>query len=348
MQSCAYHANCELLAQNYYSKSLNSVCAPTDSVYAFYKASSWEHSKKGQWDDLSGNGRHGNATRGRPWVSSARNAVDSLSAKPIEYVEGGEHDGIQFPLSTLPNSFTLCTLSKMTVAGKGTVIDAVGNDKWFHGHMDGFAGVSYYGNGTYVSGVSSNLIPITEWITMCGQNKQGKSVFSVNGRLVHNIAGGAGNKRLSINDGFGRSQGIKSSWAVAEIIIWDRFLTATEIHSVVTHLSSQYRETFDFKRNTPAVGKRNLFVVSFDNYGQVAWLREAKGGNLVGAIFSTVQFIYRSVPHKCLIFSSVPHSYTGLHCCVSKRYLAYLFVLIEKCLMWNRLSGQWMLLSKTV
>uniref|UniRef100_A0A7S0MBC6 Laminin IV type A domain-containing protein n=1 Tax=Cryptomonas curvata TaxID=233186 RepID=A0A7S0MBC6_9CRYP len=280
VQSCQYQANCGLLAQKYNLNSLNSVCAPSDSVYALYKASSWEYSKKGQWDDLSGNGRHGNATRGTPWITSAHNALDSISAEPKEYIQGGEHDGIQFPPGTLPSSFTLCTLSKMTVAGKGSVIDAVGNDKWFHGHMDGFAGVSYYGNGTYVSAVTSNLIPVTEWISMCGQNKQGDSVFNVNGRFVHNFAGGAGNKRLSINDGFGRSLGMKSSWAVAEVIIWDRFLTATEINSVISHLSSQNRETFKFKRSNPVVGIRNLFVVSFDNHGQVAWLREAKGGNL--------------------------------------------------------------------
>ncbi len=295
VQSCPYQANCGQLQQNYNSNSnsLNSVCVPSDGIYAFYKASSWESSKKGQWDDLSGNGWHGNATRGTPWKNSADNAMDSMSAEPMEYIQGGEQDGIQFPLGTLPNSFTLCTVSRMTVAGKGTVIDAVGNEKWFHGHMDGFAGVSYYGNGTYVSAVTRNLIPITEWIAMCGQNKQGNSVFNVNGRLVHKIAGGAGNKRLSINDGFGRSLGIKSSWAVSEIIIWDRFLSATEIHSVVSHLSSQNREIFKTRsmRSNPVLGTRNLYVVSFDDYGQVAWIREAKGGNLVGAIFAGLAYI---------------------------------------------------------
>ena len=261
------------------------MCFPWNGVAAYFTASSWESTKKGQWDDLSGNGMHGNVTIGFPFLASELADLNQAKERNFQYVSGGIDDGIRFPLGTLPVNFTLCTVSKMITAGKGTVIDAVGTDEWVHGHWNGFAGVAYYGDGANLW-PKNYFIPITQWLIMCGQNSYQSSIFNVDGRTVRNVSGGIGYKILSINDGFGRSHGNPSSWAVAEIIIWNRYLTGTEIDSVVSHLSNRYgtsptSKLFRDINIAYSAGVKNLFVVSFDSRGQVAWHREAIGGNLV-------------------------------------------------------------------
>lgn len=262
------------------AKPLNAVCPPLQGLFARYSVSSWEVTKKGQWDDLSGGGRHGNVTRGSPaLVSGKTNSEGSDSElESFTYVSGGEEDGIQFPHGTLPSNFTMCSLSKMTVPGKGTVIDAVGPDKWIHGHLGGVGGVAYYGDGATLT---TNFVLATQWLVMCGQNRNQNSVFSVNGRIFRNVSGGFGNKILSINDGYGRSIGLPSSWGVAEIIVWNRFLSATEISSITDHLSRPHERMFQDITIKQSSGVKNLFVISFSFSGQVVWHREALGGNLV-------------------------------------------------------------------
>ena len=112
---------------------------------------------------------------------------------------------------------------------KGRIL--TGSSDWLHGHYNGWAGVAHYVK--WITTYQNNVSPNTDWVVMCGSNA-GSQLKLANGVDVGNGAtGGAGDQSLSVNAGI---YGQVSDFAIAEVVVWPRGLTAEEMRRASDHL----------------------------------------------------------------------------------------------------------------
>ena len=192
---------------------------PTEGLYAHYTTRGWERTKEGQWDDESGNQRHSISTTGQllQGLASGNGAKTKVG-----YLSGGTlMSSVTFPSGSIPETFSICSVSRYANAdGNGQIVSARDKD-WFNGHNKG-AGVAYYGK--WMTASSNTGVSGTDWLIMCGQNGDAPSILA-NGKDVSlKVAGGAGGAQLMIN-----KEGFSSMWDVVGISIWNRILSADEV-----------------------------------------------------------------------------------------------------------------------
>ena len=193
---------------------------PTEGLYAHYTSRGWEATTSGQWDDESGNGRHS--------VSSAGLVRQGFAAgfgaqSKVGYMSGSVLTSVQFPQDIVPESFSICSVTRYANSGATGQILANPTEMWFHGHDDGQAGVAYYSK--WMTDQSSESgVAATDWLVMCGQNG-GSPTMLANGRDVSlDAPGGHGGVQLSIN-----KLQKPSAWDVIGLTIWDRLLSPDEM-----------------------------------------------------------------------------------------------------------------------
>jgi hypothetical protein len=188
-------------------------------AWGIWTASSWGASSPLQWDDLSGNNRHANVTRGTPSLGSA----DGIS-----FVQGGTADGVRFPTGSIPSSFTIFVVAryKPGASAKKRIFDAVMPLNTLHGFDSGKSGVVYYGESWKTAQTDRSIGD--EWLVIGGRNG-GTQMILVNGINRATGSGGAGGGTLTINHG--KSTGERSEWQVRDVVVWDRSLTDTEMNA---------------------------------------------------------------------------------------------------------------------
>ena len=168
--------------------------------------------------DLSGNGRHAITTGAITSNLSNGNGATSN----IRSISGGTSATITWPAGSIPNNFTILSLTRYTGASKGRILHD--NGGWIHGHHGGFRGVCYY-NGWKT--IQESIGTLENWLCCIGKNSSTTpNNILIDGRSKGNLSGGDGNKTLVINIG-----GETSDWALSWIIIWNRHLTDDEMFS---------------------------------------------------------------------------------------------------------------------
>jgi len=199
-----------------------STSVPQNGLYSWFKQSSanavWP-SSIGNWEGVA----HG-------VVPTVVTEAGNGAIVPITYLTGTTKSGFSFG-QIVPDTFTLCSMSRYTNTNAANrILQSLGND-WFHGHWDKKAGMNFYTDWNCVYG-SSGVSPSTDWLIMCGSSDSSQAIY-VNGVAIsdHSHDGTAPPNLgfLHINPiggvGFG-------DWAVAEVITWDRVLTVNEIEEV--------------------------------------------------------------------------------------------------------------------
>jgi hypothetical protein len=200
---------------------------PVTGYVGWYTGSSFVANS--QWSDLSGNGNHATTLRGSPSTQTQASGTAGNS-KSITTVYGGGNDGILWPTSILPTTYTLFHVARQTSSsGRGRIFDgAVGN--WLSGFWGGATGCAYHEG--WMTNYSTDNHGLN-WFVSSDQNSLYRSAGVQRGN-----SGGSASSRLSIL--YGNFSGETSSWAVAEIIVYNRTLTLSEIQSVETYLSNKY------------------------------------------------------------------------------------------------------------
>jgi hypothetical protein len=216
-------------------------------LHAHYKAEGWERTTFGVWDDSSGNGRHSEQARDAGALTKgavAEDANEGLTAtitrvteRGRAYIAGTHTDALKFHASSLPPTFTLCTVSRYASRHryKRRILGAAGEKSWFHGHDHNKAGVAKYGHGHWRTTHRNKVFPNYKWLVLCGQNGGDSGVIMDFGANVGVGSGGEGGKQLAIN----ALPGKESDWNIAEIAVWDRALSAHEMAQVVEHYDKQ-------------------------------------------------------------------------------------------------------------
>jgi hypothetical protein len=107
---------------------------------------------------------------------------------------------------------------------------------WYSGFWAGHAGSAYHGNTLLVANTHSN-----NWVKGTDQNAGGSgTLFRTNGVDRYNAAlptfAGTTNARLAVNNTIAQS----SNFQIAEVIVFNRTLNATEYGNVETYLAGKY------------------------------------------------------------------------------------------------------------
>ncbi|GMH92953.1 hypothetical protein TL16_g12498 [Triparma laevis f. inornata] len=126
------------------------------------------------WPDSSSH-EHSDATcSGCTVVSSSGNGL----IQPRSVLSGGTSTVVNFG-DVLPDGHTICSATRYSGASRERILQG-GSSNWLHGHWSGQAGVAHFGN--WLSGSSSRVTPVTDWVMMCsigGTDGDSENVMSI-------------------------------------------------------------------------------------------------------------------------------------------------------------------------
>ena len=134
----------------------------------------------------------------------------------------------------IKTEFTVCSVTRYTGGAKGRILNG-GPKNWLHGHWADNAGVAFYEG--WKTAEEGDVSPDTNWVVMCGTNA-GSQLTLVNGAEVGTATGGEGDVSLFVNDVTNAVQygEEKSDFAIAEVVVWPRGLTAEGMRGASEHL----------------------------------------------------------------------------------------------------------------
>lgn len=164
-------------------------------------------------------------------VNTDSTATSGASTK-IPFIFGGTNATVEWPASSIPTNFTICSISRYNGPSKARIL--VGKtDNWLHGHWGGRRGLCHYD--TWITDDAS-VGTVDDWVVVCGKNNgTAPNNILVDGTPYGKNPGGAGGKILTINK-YGNE---KSDWALSYVFIWDVNLTDAEM-VVVSNTLKQY------------------------------------------------------------------------------------------------------------
>ena len=180
----------------------------------------------GTWADCSGNGNTATLSGSglAEWRGAGHGATNDVHA-----LTGTTSSVISFG-AVIQSAFTVCSVTRYTGGAKTRILQG-GGKNWLHGHWSGRAGVAYYEG--WKTAKQDNVSPDTDWVVMCGTNAESRLKL-VNGADVGSATGGSGGVSLFVNAG---NKGVqKSDFAIVEVVVWPRGLTAEEMRGASNHL----------------------------------------------------------------------------------------------------------------
>ena len=178
--------------------------------------------------DISGHGNHAITYR----VQSLKDFYGNGATIELQYLTGGTSSTVLWPSGSIPNVFTICSITRYTAIGKkGRILVGTTMD-WWHGHDDSKRGVAFYSNGWKTN--EESVGELTDWMIMCGKNGgPTPNNILVDGTEKGVKNGGIGLSVLSINPFSDTNNG---DWAFLELMIWDSELSESDMRVVSTAL----------------------------------------------------------------------------------------------------------------
>ena len=179
-----------------------------------------------KWADCSGNGNTATLSGSglAEWRGAGHGATNDVHA-----LTGTTSSVISFG-AVIQNEFTVCSVTRYTGGTKGRILQGGGNN-WLHGHLGGRAGVAFYRG--WKTALQDNVSPDTDWVVMCGTNAESQLKLA-NGADVGSATGGVGDVSLFVNGG--SYADAASNFAIVEVVVWPRGLTAEEMRGASNHL----------------------------------------------------------------------------------------------------------------
>jgi hypothetical protein len=197
---------------------------PVSGAFARYTGDSFSGTT---WFDITGNGKHASVNRGTvSRVSSTGNGA----SKTFNTLQGGVNDGILFPADVLPPTYTLFHVARYNGATRARIVTGVPDStNWLSGFWGDNTAVAFHSG--WLTAQSQRRVFQNNWVISTDQN----SLYRGNA-FTYGTSGGSASSRLTINNWTGEF----SDWQCAEIIVYDRTLSATEYQLVEAYLNSKY------------------------------------------------------------------------------------------------------------
>lgn len=224
----------------------------TLAPYMRFKASDYNSTQK-IWYDSSGNGRDTSYIKGAPSITTTT-VNQNGSTKSFQTMTGDSTAGVQFKNPTFADSqWTIFSVARYTgtqSSGSARIFDGESGNLLF-GFYGNSSGVMHSGgwvtsnSGDWTATSASNTFG-QNWVISTGQtdfykgygyNKAGTAATSITGTGDGGTNTFAG---LTINAGQYVASDYSSAWAVAEVIMFDRKLSASEMQQVQDYLAATY------------------------------------------------------------------------------------------------------------
>ena len=209
----------------------------TANLYAWFDANTLS-AQYALWTDKSGNNRHA-TTYGTVNVTTI--PAGFAATQPVRTVFGADtSSGVSF--FTLPNPFTMCTVSRYgSTTSKNRIFQTP--DNFLHGHYGGQAGVAHYDS--WVSQYSpaetiSYATNVNNWVTQCTTSTSSYCIHMVDGLESWCYKVTPQYSRLYINGGQFSNEFSANYWQVAEILLYSSQLSAAEMVSISRWLIQKY------------------------------------------------------------------------------------------------------------
>jgi len=190
-------------------------------LVAQYDAASW-NATLNSWLDKSGNGNNTSPADVRGTIT-----YDSTNG----FLYGGVGDGVKLPSLGTTANYTFIHLAKYNNGVKKRIFQGVSTD-WASGFYTGKSGVAYH-NGYITAQVD---LYNYNWVISSDQRNLYRA------HSVDFTAGTAGSPgfptRIGLN--FGQASTEYSDWAVAEVLVYNRVLSAAEMLSVENYIRVKY------------------------------------------------------------------------------------------------------------
>ena len=227
---------------------MTSTLPVTSALVGWYKGEDWNGTS---WPDSSGSGNNVTEKIGTP-QSQGR------------YVYGVIGDGLRFPSTILPATYTLFHVAKYNGETKKRIFDGV-NKNWLSGFWNGRTGVAYHEG--WLTQTSTPAYPTGEVLVSTDQ----KGLYRGNGVNLKTTTVAGTSDRLSINYGYHTqvSRDERSQWAVSEVIVYNRELSLSEIQQVESYLETRKNE-IDLQSIQSNLGGSNPIALS-DYYGKTGY-----------------------------------------------------------------------------
>jgi len=186
--------------------------------------------------DKSGNGRHATTSGITKIVGSGNGATGNIT-----YLTGTTTSTITWPSGSIPSTFTIVSLTRYNNSINQVRVLQGTDINWLHGHLNGYRGATYYGNGFKSNGSTTNA---TNWVCTIGKNDSRVTGYA-NNILVDGVAsgietGGTGNSTLTINNSTFGGTASRSDFAFSFVMIWDQHLTDAEM-VLLNNMIDQYK-----------------------------------------------------------------------------------------------------------
>ena len=248
-------------------------CTPFQTLYqgkkpwAHYSAAGWNAQTKVLTDE-SGNGRN-TVNTGQQGGIQGLSMKEGGATNTIPFLRGSTVDRLDFPEGSIPQSFTICSLTKYAGTSQfeqGRILTAL-NSEWWHGHYQLQRGVAKYASRIIMSddGLTKIADPVwntptdglsvnTNWLVMCSKNG---GVIPYNVLADSQSIGTSTRSDGNVSEWYGatltdKTQNMmrdrtkqmcincntnqRSAWDLAQLLIWDSHLTDNEMQTVSTEL----------------------------------------------------------------------------------------------------------------
>ena len=207
---------------------------PVTDYIGWYDASSFAGST---WNDRSIYANDATVTGSASVVTvgagyGSSTGVSTVQGSPSAYVNFG----------TMPGTYTLFTVARLpdSATNAGWMFTQNGGNTWLHGFAGTYSGTAYHEGFVNTFPPSPNYTD--NWLISSDQNY----FYRPNGNTSAQGTSGGGaspagswgvNMRYS---GSGFSDGLTTNWQCAEIIVYDRTLSGTEISDTESYLAGKY------------------------------------------------------------------------------------------------------------
>lgn len=255
----------------------------TNGLFSWHAADSFSGST---WFDKSGNGRNATVTRGSvSLVSTTGNGA----SKTFNVLQGGINDGVLFPESVLPSTYTLFHITRYQGSSNSRIVTGLGNN-WLSGHWGGFSGVAFH-EGWLTQ--SSRTVFSNDWIITSDQN----SLYRGNA-VTYGSSGGSASTRLSINAGQTTEY---SAWQCAEIIVYNRSFSLSEMLQMEEYLAQKYGiqafSTSSINTSGLVLHMNARNISSYPGTGTTLFDLSSSGLHATGSSALSGQFIAQNQPY---------------------------------------------------
>jgi len=190
--------------------------------------------------DSSGNGRHATTSGVTKIVGSGNGATGNIT-----YLTGTTTSTITWPSGSIPSTFTIASLTRYNYSSNQVrVLQATGIN-WLHGHINGYKGATYYGNGFKSIGTTTNA---TNWVCTIGKNSGSIPTNILNDGIPSGVeSGGNGNSALTINNSTFGGSGSRSDFSFSFVMIWDTALTNDQMLLLNTYVEKYKQNVVSLK-----------------------------------------------------------------------------------------------------